>query len=59
MTIDLSSPVFSSIFSSVAFSPPPLVTLLSLVRWIRKDAETTGRLNISNPAAILLPIHSS
>ena len=40
--------------------PPPLVTpLFSLVRWIRKDAETTGRLSIYNPAAILLPIHSS
>ena len=38
--------------------PPPLVTPLSLVRWIRKDAETTGRLSISNPAAILLPFHS-
>ena len=58
-----SSPVFSSIFPCVALSlsPPtsPRYPLLPLVRWIRKDAETTGRLSISNPAASLLPIHSS
>ena len=39
--------------------PPSSLPLFSLVRWIRKDAETTGRLGIFNPVVILLPIHSS
>ena len=58
----LPSHVFSStIFKCVAPPPPPPRSspLFPLVRWICKDAETTGRLSIPNPAAILLPIHSS